>query len=77
MKPTEFYRWETWAETGPRKRIKTRYLMTREQALERDPTSTPVPGTLEIRNLPENEYELLGMTHTGRGQPKGSSEAGT
>ena len=67
-KPTEFWRWETWSETGPRRRIKTRYRMTREQALERDPTATPIPGTMELRNLPENDNERMGRTHTGRGR---------
>lgn len=69
MKATEFWRWETWSTTGPRKRIKTRHHMTREQALERDPTATPIPGTCEVRNLPQNDDELMGNT-PGRG-PQG------
>lgn len=67
-KRTEFWRWEVWSETGPRKRIKTRHLMTEAQALERDPTAVRVPGTMELRNLPETDEERLGGTHTGRGR---------
>lgn len=64
MKPTEFWRWNVWSETGPRKRVKTRHAMTREQAMQRDPTATPIPGTREVRNLPENDAERLADTHT-------------
>jgi len=66
-KPTEFWRWEVWSETGPRKRINTTYRMTREQALARDPTAKPVPGSCEIRDLPENDEEMMRGTHSGRG----------
>lgn len=60
-KPTEFWRWEIWSDRTPRKRIKTRHHMTREDALARDPTSTPIPGTREVRNLPETEEEYRRM----------------
>jgi hypothetical protein len=67
-KRTEFWRWEVWSETGPRKRIKTLHLMTEAQALGRDPTAVRVPGTLEIRDLPETQAELAALTHSGRGR---------
>jgi hypothetical protein len=69
-KRSEFWRWEVWTETGPRKRIKTRYLMTEAQALERDPTAVRVPGSMEVRDLPATEAERLALTHTGRGRDK-------
>jgi hypothetical protein len=56
-KPTEFWRWIVNSESPPGKRIKTRHLMTREQALARDPTAEPVPGSMEMRDLPETEDE--------------------
>jgi hypothetical protein len=65
---TEFWRWEVWSETGPRKRIKTRHLMTEAVALARDPTATRVLGTMEVRELPETDAELSALTHTGRGR---------
>jgi hypothetical protein len=62
-KPTEFFRWLIQSDTLPGKRIQTRHHMTREQALARDPTATPIPGTREVRNLPENEEEVHRMMH--------------
>jgi hypothetical protein len=56
MKPTPFYRWLIRDErTGKRK---TRYLMTEETALHRHPEAVKVPGTCEVRDLPECEDEI-------------------
>jgi hypothetical protein len=66
MKPTEFWRWDVWSQTGPRKRIKTRHHMTEMEALARDPTAKRVPGSREVRLLPECEEEALRNTHSGR-----------
>ena len=54
-KPTEFHRWFITDETGRRR--KTTYRMTREDALQRFPGAEPVPGTVEIRNLPDTDDE--------------------
>lgn len=58
MKQVEFWRWEIWAELGPRRRIKTRHHMRREDALATDPTATPIPGTMILRDLPETDEEV-------------------
>ena len=54
-KPTEFWLWWITDEFGDRRM--TTYRMTRETALERFPDAEPVPGTMEIRNLPEGPDE--------------------
>jgi hypothetical protein len=65
-KPVEFWRWEIESTTPPGKRVKTSYRMTREEALQRDPAATPIPGTCEVRNVAENDDELARMhTHSG------------
>lgn len=69
-KPTEFHRWFILSETQPGRRIKSTWHMTREQAMERDPTATPIPGTMEVRDLPESLEETLRDTHNLRGRPK-------
>jgi hypothetical protein len=67
-KPTEFNRWYITDErTGKRRR--TPYARTREQAAERFPDAEPDLHTLEVRNLPENDDEVLRSTHPGRGRP--------
>jgi hypothetical protein len=56
MQTVEYWRWWIVSETTGR-RVKTRHLMTEAQALERDPTATRVPGTMEPRQVPEpGEY---------------------
>lgn len=66
MKPTEFWRWEIWNVQGTKK-VKTRHLMTEADALASHPEAVKVPGSCEIRNLPETEEELRG-TWTGIAQ---------
>lgn len=44
----------------------TAYRMTIEAADERMPGAVPLEWSKEIRNLPENEDELAGVSNTGR-----------
>jgi hypothetical protein len=69
-KRTEYWRWEINSTTPPGRRIKTKHHMTEAEALERDPTAVRVPGTLEVRDLPETDAERLADTHTGKHLPK-------
>jgi len=45
--------------------------LTRQQALARDPSATPIRGTLKVRDLPETDEERLSAlakqigTHVG------------
>jgi hypothetical protein len=61
MKPTPFYYWMIRDERTGKMR-KTRYLMTEETALERHPEAVKVPGTPEIRDLPETPDEFKANT---------------
>lgn len=62
MKATEFWLWVVPNElTG--KPHKTRYRMTEAVALARFPTAQKVPGSCEVRDLPETPEEL-GRAHT-------------
>lgn len=56
MKSVEFHRWFLTGPTG--KRYKTRHVMTREDALEQDPTAEPVPNSKEVRELPATPEEI-------------------
>ena len=56
MKQVGYWRGYVESQTPPGKRIKTRHHMTREDALARDPTATPVPGSLEVRHIPDEPY---------------------
>lgn len=55
MKRVERYRWKVESQTPPGRRITTRHYMSREEALERDPTAEPVglPQYLDLPNTPE------------------------
>lgn len=53
MKRKEMYLWEVASETPPGRRVKTRYHMTREDALARDPTAKPIPGSLQVIEVRE------------------------
>jgi hypothetical protein len=68
VKKVEFWRWEVWSETGPRKRVKTRHHMTEADAMERDPTATRVAGTMEIRELPETDEERAALVSRAKPQ---------
>ncbi|MCW5666487.1 MAG: hypothetical protein KIT35_21865 [Piscinibacter sp.] len=58
MKRIEVCAWYLRSEaTG--KRYKSRWKMTREDALVHDPHAEPVPGTEESREIPESEAERL------------------
>lgn len=57
MKRIEMHRWEVASETPPGRRVKTRHHMTREEALMRDPSAVPIPGTLRVVDLPEASDE--------------------
>lgn len=57
MKPTEFWIWKIRDELTGKMR-KTRYRMTEETAMERHPEAVKLPGSREVRNLPENEDEI-------------------
>jgi hypothetical protein len=58
MRKVEYWLWIVDSETPPGKRIKTRYRMTEADALARDPTSVKVPGSCEIREIPETDEEF-------------------
>ena len=57
MKQVERYRWKVDSQTPPGRRITTRHYMTREQALDRDPTAEPV-GLPQYLYMPETPEEL-------------------
>ncbi|CAM5795698.1 hypothetical protein [Rhizobacter fulvus] len=61
MKPTEFHLWMIRDERTGKLR-KTRYLMTAATALQRHPEASTVPGTCEVRDLPENDDEMRANT---------------
>jgi len=43
--------------------------MTREAAFAQyGDTAKPIPGSLEVRDLPETDDELMALTHSGRGR---------
>jgi hypothetical protein len=53
--PTEFWLWWITDEFGDRRM--TTYRMSREVALQRYPDARAVPGTVEIRPLPDSDDE--------------------
>lgn len=53
MPTLELHRW-TITDPVTLKRRPTRYVMTREDALALDRTAEPVPGTLEVRAVPDD-----------------------
>ncbi len=55
MISTEFWLWFITDEFGDRRM--TTYRMSREVALQRYPDAQPVPGTVEIFNLPDTGDE--------------------
>ncbi|MBS1179328.1 MAG: hypothetical protein H6R06_3740 [Proteobacteria bacterium] len=65
MKKVEYWFWRIGSETAPHKIITTRWSIPKAEALERDPNAVRVPGTLEVRELPETDEEkaerLYGM----------------
>ena len=61
MKPTEFWFWNVKSETAPFKVSPTRWRMTEAQALQRYPEATRVPGSCEIRHLPETQAEFVAI----------------
>ena len=57
MKKVEYWYWRMRSETAPHKITTTRWRMPEAEALERDPNAVRVPGTLEVRELPETDEE--------------------
>lgn len=57
MKRTEFWNWWITSETH-HKRVKSSWKMTEADALKRDPKAERVPGTMELRDLPETPDEF-------------------
>lgn len=59
MKAVEFWYWEMKNSRGVRRRSPCRFMA--EDALERDPEATRVPGTCVVRELPTTpeEFEAL------------------
>lgn len=53
MPALELHRWMVTDEVTGKRRA-TRYVMSREDALKLDPTAEPVPGTLELRAVPDD-----------------------
>lgn len=56
-KRVERYRWNVESQTPPGRRIATRHYMTREEALERDPTAEPV-GLPQYLDMPDSPEEI-------------------
>lgn len=67
MKPTEFWRWNVRDEVSGKVRP-TRHHMTEADALERHLEATRVPGSMELRNLPETDKDRAAL-HTSPGHP--------
>lgn len=59
MKEVAFWFWYINSEAKPGKKRKTTWRMTEETALERHPEAVRVPGSKEIRQLPDTEQERL------------------
>jgi hypothetical protein len=57
MKPVEFWKWHLHGSRKP-----TTWRMREEEAREHDPDAQRVPGTMELRNVPESpdEHEMTG-----------------
>ena len=62
MKTLEVWKWRVRGPTG-RVHV-TRYRMTEAEALQRDPRALRVPGTCEVREVPESAAELARLTAT-------------
>ncbi|MEY5098897.1 MAG: hypothetical protein RJA36_1616 [Pseudomonadota bacterium] len=56
MKQQEYWRWNLMSETH-RKVMPTRYHLTEAEALLIDPKAERVPGTMELRTVPETPDE--------------------
>lgn len=69
MKQVEHWRWIVNSETPPGRRIKTSYRMTREEALKRDPTAEPIPGTMILRDSAETEEESWALRQQRKPSP--------
>lgn len=70
MKSVEVFLWDTVSDTVPGKRIKTRYLMSRDEALRRDPSAVPLPGSMQIRQVCETDEEVWRQCTSGQA-PRG------
>ena len=60
MRTLELHRWLVTGPTG--RRTPSRHLMTEAEARQADPLAEPVPGTKELRRVPETEAELLALS---------------
>jgi hypothetical protein len=73
-RPVEYWLWKV---TDPRtgKVRRTTYRMTEAHAEQSFPGAERIPGSVEIRNVPENIDEQLALTHNlrGRNRPPGVS----
>jgi hypothetical protein len=70
-RPTEFWYFAVPDERRPGKTRRSACRMTREDAASQyGKAATPIPGSLEVRDLPESEAEILALTHTGRGRDR-------
>ncbi|MBY0469275.1 MAG: hypothetical protein K2Q07_09890 [Burkholderiaceae bacterium] len=58
MKPVEYWRWRIPDERRPGRTTVTSWLMSAETALARYPTAERVPGSMEIRQLPESDEDI-------------------
>ena len=57
MKQQEYWRWHLYSDTH-RKVMPTRFHLTEAEALAIDPKAERVPGSLELRLVPETADEL-------------------
>jgi hypothetical protein len=60
MRTIELWRWRVRGLNGTRH--VTRYAMTEAGALQRDPQAVRVPGTRELREVPETAAELAALS---------------
>ena len=63
MKTIELWRWRLRDHRG--KVVATRHAMTEAVALARDPEAARVPGTRELRDVPETPAELAATPGVG------------
>jgi len=66
MKVIELWQYSYWSEVS-QKRIRTRYLLTEADALARLKDPERVPGTRELRKVPESVDEWAYTSPDGKG----------
>lgn len=70
MKRVEYWCWRINSETAPFKPYNSRHHMTEETALARHPEAVRVPGSMEVRDIPETDEEFMANTTSAWQRPK-------